>query len=109
MVEVPWDKVQRECGLKLFGLVFLREEILSWRRHYPEVLKLMVNKDTFVTMSVNVKIIRIYSFCPFSPCNTWDKCQCILRGVFWQKPVTPAPDSLKYLSVRHQDGKETAS
>ena len=38
-----WDGVQRECGLKLFGLVFLQEEILSWRRHYPEVLKLMVN------------------------------------------------------------------
>ena len=46
MVEVPWDKVQRECGLKLFGLAFLREEILSWRRHYPEVLKLMVNTNT---------------------------------------------------------------
>ena len=24
-----WGRVQRECGLKLFGLVFLREEILS--------------------------------------------------------------------------------
>ena len=29
MVEVPWAGVQRECGLKLFGLAFLREEILS--------------------------------------------------------------------------------
>ena len=29
MVEVPWDGVQRECGLKLFGLAFLRKEVLS--------------------------------------------------------------------------------
>ena len=47
MVEVPWDKVQRECGLKLFGLAVLREEVLSGRRHYPEVLKLMVNTCLF--------------------------------------------------------------
>ena len=35
MVEFPWDGVQRECGLKLFGLAVLQEEILSGRRHYP--------------------------------------------------------------------------
>ena len=28
MIEVPWDKEQRVCGLKLFGLACLREEIL---------------------------------------------------------------------------------
>ena len=50
MVEVPWDRVQRECGLKLFGLAVLREEILSGRRHYPEVLKLMVNKSTILRL-----------------------------------------------------------
>ena len=36
------------------------------------------------------RLIRIYSFCQFSP--------CILRGVLWQKPVTPL-DPLKLLAV----------
>ena len=27
-------------------------------------------QDTIRTMFVNEKIIKIYSFCPFSPCNT---------------------------------------
>ena len=34
---------------------FLREEILSRRRHYPEVLKLMVNKDS-VNMNIQVSV-----------------------------------------------------
>ena len=50
MIEVPWDKEQRVCVLKLFGLACLREEILLWRRHYPEVLKLMVNNYLFVSL-----------------------------------------------------------
>ena len=53
MVEVPWDRVQRECGLKLFGLAVLREEILSGRRHYPEVLKLMLNNPMYLGMNVS--------------------------------------------------------
>ena len=41
--------------LKLLSLVFLREEILSWRRHYPEVLKLMVNKPYIYIVNLIVK------------------------------------------------------
>ena len=67
MVEVPWDGVQRECGLKLFGLAFLREEILSWRRHYPEVLKLMVNNhiSAYSTRQLNTNptfLLTMYKY-----------------------------------------------
>ena len=55
MVEVAWDRVQRECGLKLFGLAVLREEILSGRRHYPEVLKLMVKEALFILEHLKVE------------------------------------------------------
>ena len=44
-------------------------------------------------MFVNEKIIRIYSFVHFQH-ETKDK--CILKGVLWQKPVTPPHDPLKY-------------
>ena len=44
---------------------FLREEILSWRRHYPEVLKLMVNNFVlFFQISIHseyvCKFLKIY-------------------------------------------------
>ena len=66
MVQVPWDGVLRECGLKLFGLVFLRVEILSWRRHYPEVLKLMVKKVLLNLIVFKYQRLRRRQGCRFS-------------------------------------------
>ena len=48
-------------------------------------------------MFVNLKIIRIYSFCPFS---LWKKDKCILKEVLWQKQVSlPWP-----LKMPHRGG-----
>ena len=52
---------------------------ISWN-HYNSMLA------TINIMFVNEKIMRIYSFCPFS---TWNTRQMHLRGVLWQNSHPP--------------------
>jgi len=68
--------------------------IINWN-HYKSM------QDTIDTMFVNEKIIRIYSFCPFSTWNT--RHMHFKRSKLWQKhspPPFPWPPKIPHSNLR---------